>query len=313
MSIEKTTNTEKFVRILMLGIIAFGAVKLYNFIAPDINMFIHNIRYLLAFGVPLAALFAFVATNPMFIWMKFKTLSRKITGFFIKLDPLSFMERYVDILIKKKANLDKIKTNLAAKKVALERKMNEAENQMEENTRLGKAAIQVSNKAKASYYGEMLAGNKESIELYTPIYQKMSHNLDFLNKVSENWEYSIQKLQGTIERKRTEYEALRDAAKALNQATEFINGNTEEGRIYKESILALEANVSQKIAFINEFEKNSKGILEAIDIEKAANRTEGLDALQEALGDNLLLPEDWVSNAPVTKVVTTNYDHLLKM
>lgn len=312
MSVEKTTNTEKFVRLLMLGGIAFGAIKAYNFIAPDINMFIHNLWYLLGFGVPLAVLVGFAITNPMFLWMGFKTISRKITGFFIKLDPLSFMDRYVDLLIKKKANLDKIKTHLAAKKLSLERKIDETHEKIRENTRLGKAAVSMGNQQQAAMYGELLAGNKESIELYTPIYEKMNKNLTFLDNVSENWGYSIEKLSATIVRKREEFEALRDAANALNQATEFINGNTEEGRIYKESIVALEANVSEKIAFIDEFEKNSKNIMESINIEKTANRSEGLQALQDEFGDKLLLPDDWLKTGSVAVATKTiDYQHLL--
>lgn len=311
MSVEKTTNTEKIIRILMIAGIAYGGILAYNAIAPNINKFLDNMWYLLGVGVPLAGIITFALINPMFLWMGFKNISRKITGFFIKLDPLSFMERYVDILKEKKENLDKIKTNLQAKKVALERRIEQTKDELEENTRLGKGAININNKEQASYYGELLVGNKESLELYKPIYDKMSYNLSFLDKVSENWEYSIRKLESTIQRKRTEYEALRDAAKALNQATEFINGNTEEGRIYKESIVALEANVSEKIAFINEFEKNSKNIMEAIDIEKAANRTDGLDALQSALGDNLLLPSDWITKPQIIEK-QIQYSHLLK-
>lgn len=312
MSVDKTTSAEKVLRIAIPALLIYGGIKVFNMFAPELIEFFSNVWRLVFLGVPFAALFAFVATNPKFIWMQYTTLIRKIVSFFIKLDPLSFMERYVDLLIKKKANLDKIKTNLSAKKVALERKIEESESQMEENIRLGKAAVANNNKERAGYYGELVQGNKESLRLYEPIYTKMEHNLTFLNKLSENWGYSIEKLRATIERKRTEFETLRDAAKALNQATDFINGETEEGKIYKESIIALEQSVSEKIAYIDEFEKNAKGILDQIDLERTANRTEGLDALQDALGDKLLLPSEWLNVTPVKPVFSNNYETLLK-
>ena len=110
MSVEKTTTQEKILRIAIPALLIFGGIKIFNIFAPELIEFFSNVWRLAFLGVPLAIIIVTVATNPKFIWMQYTTLIRNIVGFFIKLDPLSFMERYVDILIKKKDNLDKIKT-----------------------------------------------------------------------------------------------------------------------------------------------------------------------------------------------------------
>ena len=66
-------------------------------------------------------------------------------------------------------------------------------------------------------------------------------------------------------------------------------------KIYQQSVELLEENVTQKIAYIEEFEKNSKTIMGSIDIEKQMMNQDGLQLLNSYINGNhnqLLLPEE---------------------
>lgn len=63
-------------------------------------------------------------------------------------------------------------------------------------------------------------------------------------------------------------------------------------RIYGQSLKALEESVTQKIGYIEEFERRSKGLMSSINIEKKAIQDEGLKELEKYMKDgNLVLPD----------------------
>jgi hypothetical protein len=245
-------------------------------------------------GAPAVFLTLFVLQNPTFLWMGYKTLCRKITSFFIKMDPLSFMDRYVDLLRSKRKGLQLSKTNLKAKKIELERDMAALKKNIDEKMRMSKAANSMGDKEEASHQAGLAMTDKGSYELYAPILRKMETNLTFLDKLDENWGRSIEKLSHTVEAKRKEFTTLKTMAKALNCAEEFAKGDTEANRIYKESVLALEEKVTQSLAYIEQFETDSKGVMKNIDLEKQMNNDEGLELLaQYEKNGSLFLEEDY--------------------
>jgi len=246
----------------------------------------------IVYGVPLAALVLYVWSNPAFIWMSYKNICKKITSFFIKMDPLSYMDRYADILSEKLTNVRKSEVNLKAQQVKLKRQIDTDQKLMNDSLKMGEAAMKQGNKSQASLYGLRAKGAQESINLFTPNLQRLDRSIKFLQLLDENWDTSIISMRETIERKRTEWQILKENAKALNQASEFLRGDTEEGKIFQESMKALEDQVSQKIAYIEDFEQRAKPIMEGAQIEKSANQADGLDMLEQYMNDSrILLPD----------------------
>jgi hypothetical protein len=291
-SADKANGFQKFLALIIMVAVGWGVVKLLNNVLPSINELISNIWKLIMYGVPLAFLVIYVISNPLFIWGLFKTISWKLTKWFIKMDPLSVMDRYADYLTKKLRNLNTIKVSLSGKKEKLDRMILELQSNIRENLKKGDAALKQNEQQIASLCGTKVATDRQSLALYGPIQAKMATNLTFLNELSENWQYSIEKLRYTIDRKRTEHEGLREMAKALGEAEAFAKGDTEASKIYNESVKQLEAQVSSNIAKIEEFERNSKSILGNIRVEKQMVQDEGLAAIEEyRKSGELLLPD----------------------
>lgn len=286
---------EKVIRLAIPAALIYGGIKLFNAFAPTLIEFFSNFWTVVAIGAPAVFLALYVVQNPTFLWMGYKTLCRKITSFFIKMDPLSFMDRYVDLLKEKRKGLKESKGALNAKKIELEREIENLKSQINDFLKIAKAAKATGDMNTAGQKSSLAGLKQQSLQLYLPILDKMKANLAFLEKLDENWGMSIEKLSMTVDTKRKEFQMLKDTAKALGAAKEFASGDTEANRIYQESLLALEENVTKKIAFIQEFETDSKGVMKSIDIEKQMMNDEGLELLSkyEEQGNRLFLSEDY--------------------
>ena len=290
----KPVPLEWFMRIAIMGALIFGGIKLFNLVAPTLIEAFKNFWILALVGIPAIALVTYIISNPMVIWMGYKTLCRKLTSFFIKMDPISFMERYVDLLLEKRKGLQKSKENLLAKYKMLEREIDTLKKDADDKMKLARAAKNLGDEDTAALKSSMAAENIQSIDLYKPLYNRMKQNIDFLEKLDSNWGRSIEKLQFTVSRKKKEWETMNTMAKALGMAEEFAKGDTEASRIYNQSLIALEEKVTTKIAFIEEFENNSKNIMKSLDLEKAVMDEDGMNLLDRYMKDgNLFLEEDY--------------------
>lgn len=293
-SAGKPNWLEKLFRIAIPAALIWGGIKLFNAVAPSLLEFFDNLWKVALVGVPTAFILLWIISNPTLIWMSYKTLCRKLSSFIIKMDPLSFMDRYVDLLKKNRQELQKTKQSLNADKIELEREIKALKENVDKNMKMAKAALGIGQKDEASHHSNMASTDKKSMELYLPIYKKLESNLEFLSKLDENWGRSIESLSHTVKQKRREYEMLAKMAKALGKASEFAKGDTEASRIYAESVLALEQNVSAKISFIEEFMSNSKGAMKSMDLEKQMMNEEGLSMLDEYMKNgSAFLDEDF--------------------
>ena len=286
------TFMEKVLRALPFILLGVAVFWFWGTISAFVVMTLENTLKATIYGVILAAILLFGYQNSGFLWMGYKTLCRKITSFFIKMDPLSFMDRYADILTEKLRKVNAARVNLKGEKVDLERQIATEKKTMEQALKLGAAAMQTGNKAQASLQGQRAKGAENSIKLYMPNLLRMERSIAFMDTLAENWEVSIISMREEIERKRTEFRILKKNAAALNQAEAFLKGDTEEGRIYQESIRALEASVSQKIAYIEDFEQRAKPVLEGAKVQNQMQVNEGLEMLEQYMRDDkLLLPD----------------------
>jgi hypothetical protein len=288
----KAGGFEKILRWGVLIALGYGAVKLFNAIAPDVIELMKNIYWLIGLGVPLAFIVLFVISNPGFIWMAYKGIIRKIVSGFIKMDPLSIMKGYLEYIQKKKENLDRIVITLDGRRVKLERKIKELEAEVRRNKDLGRAALKGQDNKSAQLYGTYVSGDEESIKTYLPLYTQIQTNVSFLRELSDNWDFSIKALAHQIERKEEEYLTLKETVRALRQAKDFAQAS-EVKRLYEESVKALELNVSQKLAYIQDFEIKSKDAMRQINIEKGVRAEQGMLALQNLKDENLFLPTDF--------------------
>jgi prefoldin subunit 5 len=313
---DKTHWLEKVFRIVIPAGLIFLGMKFFNsHIAPVITLFLENIWYTIGLGLPLAFIAIYVISNPSLIWMTYKNICRKITEALVKIDFLSYMDEYVEILKTKLANLKETKVKLEGKYQKLMRVLDTLNKDFDENMKSASAAKKRNLMNQAETLSSKAVSDKNSIELYLPIAERMRKNLDFLNKLEENWGLSIEKLEHEVKRKRQEYETLRDMADAIGDVEKFISGESEPAKIYKMSLEALEESLTQKIARIEAFERDSRSMMDKIDLDKQINLDEGMELLDQydnprsgVIFDEDLTyhPAQVVTNAPSSNISTNN-------
>lgn len=289
---DRTNIAQKvFAGMLLIGA-GYLAVNLLNTVIPPINQLLKNIWTLLLYGVPLTVIAMYVVSNPLFIWGLFKTLSWKLTAWIVKQDPLSVMDRYVDYLTDKLRSLHGTINILRGKKEKLDRNVSELEKKIKENLRLGEAALKRNESQAASTFGVKIQTDKNTMMILKPLQSRVNKSLDFLQALSENWEFGIEKLKYQIHGKRTEYEIIKETHRGLKNAEDFINSDSEAAKLYGYGLKALEESVTQKVGYIEEFHRKSKNIMSAISIEKQAIHDEGLKELEMYMEDGkLTLPD----------------------
>jgi hypothetical protein len=182
-----THPLEWFFRIGILGGLVFAGFKLIDYIAPVIEMALEHIWIMALLGIPLLMLVMFILKNPMFIIMWYNALCRKLTSFIIKIDPLSLMDSYVELLKDKLVMVKKSKEVIAAKKLAIERKILDLKTDGQKKMDLAKAAKELHRDSEAAHQSSMAMLDKQSIDLYMPIQQRLSDALIFMDKLTDNW------------------------------------------------------------------------------------------------------------------------------
>jgi hypothetical protein len=332
---EKATGLEKVIRwIIPAGLLLLGVKFFTSHIGPLFISFFDTLNGL--FGSVLGAAGSFVAmicivapiafavlyviNNPHMVSNVYLNLCRRLSRAIIKYDPLGHMDSYVERLVIKLKNLRKTKVEIDAKRIELERQFKESEKSFKLNMNKASAAKELAAQHPknstayleaiqlANHHASMGRSDKENVDKYKPTLDLITRNLSILDRLETNWKYSIEGLKHEIKNKRMQYETLKKAAYGMKQAEDFINGNSKEARDYHMSITILEESVSKKIADIEQFEKDSKMLMQSIDLEKQMNASEGMRLLEqfEANGNSIFLPEDFSNPQAVPAQVVSS-------
>jgi hypothetical protein len=177
-----------------------------------------------------------------------------------------------------------------------------------------------SGKINAEKYAAIGATNLSSYQRLLPTEAKMKKNLELLAKVEENWGNSIEKLAAECSVRRSEYLAMKSAAETMDQISEFLNGESEESKVFFESLGQLDQQLALSVSKIEAFEKRSKNMMTTADLEKEIMSEQGMSMLDEyeALGQDIFLPEDFSKEAIAvqatvieSKPLTSTYGNLL--
>lgn len=301
----KTPTTEKVIRILFLAGIGYGLLKLWNWIAPTLIQGVNNAWEFTYKVVPLILVGGYIAMNPKLVYMSYLGFCKKITRLIVRMDPLSIMEGYLTILQKKHANLGEVKTSLDGKRIKLQRLVDDKIASANENKRLALAAQKQGQIQAAKEYAIMATNDQNSVTIYHPILGRYNRNCEYMEELYKNWGSSIKTLGHTIDTKRMEFETLKEMFKGLKSAEDFASSDSEEAQLYATSLRELEENVSQRIAYIEDFEKKAKPIMTNMKVQKQAQEDEAMAMLENMIKqDNLKLPNFSVTNG-MSKVAET--------
>jgi len=134
--------------------------------------------------------------------------------------------------------------------------------------------------------------DKGSLDIYAPILARYNRNYELMEELEENWSANTEKLEYQVATKREELENMKDLFKGLRSCEDFISSDSPEAQAYGIAIQALEQEVSSKIAYMNDFEKKARPIMNSIKVQKQANEDEAMQLLEDLVKqDSIKLPD----------------------
>lgn len=279
---------EKIIRWVPFVGLGIAGMVFFNKIAPFFIKTFDNVTSLVgSFAAAAGSVFLlilvihFISKQWDVLSKGYMTFCRNATRAFLKIDPLGYLESYVEKMVIKRKNLQATIVKLDGKKVNLERQMLKLDESIQNNMKTADAASKKNRPSLVDTHTTMAERERKSMLIYKPIYDRMVKNLDFLNRLAENWDSSIVKLKHEIQTKRTEYEMITETFKGISEAEGFANADSEEARNFRDSILLLEESVTQKIASIDDFEKRVKPAMDTFELEKQVDADEGMKLLEQ--------------------------------
>lgn len=281
----------KILRWVIPAALIWGVITGFNAIAPTLNTFINNFwMFALKWGATALITIAVVLNwTTLNLWWLGKCKS--ISTFFWQMDPLAVMRGFLVKLGKKVNNLEKTILFLQGKKVYLGNLIREKENQAKDFEKLAVAAKSQGAMSSATLNAEKAIALKKSISIYQPIYNRYDKSTNYLSELLENWRQSYESTRFTIENKEEEFKTLKSMYEGLKSIDDLTKSDSPELQAFAGSMKALEQDMAQRQAFLDDFEKRSGPILTDMRVKKQADTEEALKLLEELSKDeNLKLP-----------------------
>jgi len=265
---------------LFLAAILAGLGYLAMAILPPLAVILQSTLYLalLASFVGLVAFLMMDGRARTLLGNAYKSAMRWITGFFIKMDPISILNSYLDDLAE---NI----TELSGQIGELRGQMRNLVGIIEKNTADINKNLILAEKARAQGDRKSLviatrkAGRlKESNAKYAVLDKQMKHLYKILSRMYEHSEILHEDTQDQVAIKEVEYKAIRASRSAMEGARNVISGSSKK-ELFDRSMQAILDDVSQKTGEMERFMDLSKNFMDTMDLQNAEFESEGLELL----------------------------------
>ncbi len=224
----------------------------------------------------------------------FKSSMRWITSMFIKIDPISILNGYLDDL---KANLKSMRKQIAK----LRGQMHKLKETILNNKKAIHSNLDLANKAKANNEKNQMilksrkAGRlKESNVRLEELLKKMEILYRVLNKMYDNSYILVEDIEDQVKVKEQERKAIMASHSAMKSAMNVIKGDKDKKELFDAALEAIADDVANKVGEMEQFMSMSENFMQSIDLQNGVFEEEGLKMLEkwENQGQSLLLGDD---------------------
>ncbi len=272
-----------------LGLATFFIIKFFTVLAGALVTPIG-----MAVGLITVGLIVFMALDSRtrsVVGYMYQSLMRWITGIFVKIDPMSILNGYVDDL---KYNLKKMNIQIGKLRKEKHKLMEMIFNNSEEI----KSNMNIATKAKVDNNEKQLilktrkAGRlKESNVKLETLLKKMEVMQRVLTKMSDNSYILIEDIEDQVKIKSQEQKAILASHSAMKSAMNIIKGDKDKKAMFDQAMEVITDDVSLKVGEMENFMDMSEDFMNSIDIQNGIFEEKGMKMLEEweAKSDSLIL------------------------
>jgi hypothetical protein len=272
-----------------LGLATFLIIKFFTVLAGALVTPIG-----MAVGLITVGLIVFMALDSRtrsVVGYMYQSLMRWITGIFVKIDPMSILNGYVDDL---KYNLKKMNIQIGKLRKEKHKLMEMIFNNSEEI----KSNMDIATKARVDNNEKQLilktrkAGRlKESNVKLETLLKKMEVMQRVLTKMSDNSYILIEDIEDQVKIKSQEQKAIMASHSAMKSAMNIIKGDKDKKAMFDQAMEVITDDVSLKVGEMENFMDMSEDFMNSIDIQNGIFEEKGMKMLEEweAKSDSLIL------------------------
>lgn len=252
-----------------LGIAGVG--YLLYLLLPIMISLASNLLYLILmlFGI---GILGYILTSKKF-WNTFKVayfiIMRRITGFFIKIDPVAILEDYIQDLKKRIREVADNITQVRGLIQKNERKLNELQKKVTDAKMEVELYDQKGQKAFADQKRGLLVMYVESYKNREERLEKSKKWLAALEKLQSYATFSVTINQEKVKLYKDEYEELKAQGKAFRSIKSALNGDPDMMENFEMAIEIMENEISMNLGEIEDMMDATNGLLGQADMENA--------------------------------------------
>lgn len=285
---------------ITLGLLGLGVFFVGQAVLPAIIGFlglaITAVGKTIVLGVMMAfaaALFAIV-TNRKFITLvgyMFKSVMRKLTGWFVEIDPIGIMKNYIDDMIKKKEVMEDRTTKLAGQ-------IRVCENQIKKNTQDANNSLATAKvareqgKANVFQLNARMAGRLQKSNMtLQDLLTRMQLLYRALKKYSEAADTVIADLTSEVKVREQERNMILASHTAMRAAMAILRGDSDKKEMFDQAMEFVVEDYGKKMGEIEDFMTASQTFIDGLDLQNGVFEEQALKQLEvwEAKADSILL------------------------
>lgn len=209
----------------------------------------------------------------------FKGIMRKITGWFVQLDPIKILESHIEYLKKNREEMNSNITKLRGQLSKLRSIVTQNNNEMDQKIRIARQAkLQNRNELVAintRQYGRLKGLNTR----YETMINKMNVLYNVLTKIYNSTAYLIQDTENEVRLRKQEATAIMTGYSAMKHAMNIINGDPDRKMMFDMANEALADDIYAKIGEMDTFIELSGDFIDNVNLQNAAFEQQGNDLI----------------------------------
>ena len=225
------------------------------------------------------------------VWYAYQGAMRKVTGAFVKIDPIGVLKSYVgdleDNLKKMNAQINKLRGQMHK----LDELIKANRREIDTNMRIAQQARD-RDKPEVFTLKTRRAGRlKDSNVRLTDLYKKMEILYRVLDRMYRNGEVLVEDVRDQVQIKEQERKAIRASHSAMQSAATVMGEDKDARRMYDQALEAIADDVSVKVGEMERFMEMSATFMDSVDLQNGLFEEKGLEMLErwEREGDSILL------------------------
>lgn len=211
----------------------------------------------------------------------YKSVMRKLTSFFITIDPIGILENYVDDLEDNLRKMGKQIGNIRGQMRKLKTLIKDNSEEMTQNLRIAQKAKEKGIQNQMVLASRKAARLKETNEKYSELLSKMEILYRVLTKMYQNSEILLEDTKDQVKLKKEERKAIRASHSAMKSAMNVISGDADKRQLFDAALEEIADDVANKVGEMEHFMEMSSNFMESVDLQNGIFEEEGLKMLEQ--------------------------------